>query len=119
MNRASGSLTFLANFVLLAAMNPCPCGYWGDDTKECTCSMSVVQRYQQRISGPLMDRIDIHLEVKRVPFQKLAGLEASEPSATVRCRVEAARQVQAARFAGVNKPTVLVNGDRGRDESPS
>jgi magnesium chelatase family protein len=104
ISRASGSLTFPANFVLLAAMNPCPCGYWGDDTKECTCSMGAVQRYQQRISGPLMDRINIHLEVKRVPFQKLAGIEASEPSTTIRRRVEAARQVQPARFAGLNKP---------------
>jgi magnesium chelatase family protein len=119
ISRASGSLTFPANFVLLAAMNPCPCGYWGDDTKECTCSMSAVQRYQQRISGPLMDRIDIHLEVKRVPFQKLAGLEASESSSTVRCRVEAARQVQAVRFAGVNKPNMLVNGDMGPAEVQS
>jgi magnesium chelatase family protein len=119
ISRASGSLTFPANFVLLAAMNPCPCGYWGDDTKECTCSMSAVQRYQQRISGPLIDRIDIHLEVKRVPFQKLAGLEASEPSATVRCRVEAARRVQAARFAKLHKPNVLVNGDMGPAEVQS
>ncbi|HMN31417.1 MAG TPA: YifB family Mg chelatase-like AAA ATPase, partial [Caldilineaceae bacterium] len=74
ISRASGSLTFPANFVLVAAMNPCPCGHYLDPEKECTCSPSAVHRYQQRISGPLMDRIDIHLEVQRVPFPKLAGL---------------------------------------------
>jgi len=74
ISRASGSLTFPASFVLIAALNPCPCGYFGDPQKECTCSMSLVHRYQKRISGPLMDRIDIHLEVQRVPFQKLSAL---------------------------------------------
>ncbi|MBX3014445.1 MAG: YifB family Mg chelatase-like AAA ATPase [Caldilineaceae bacterium] len=116
ISRASGSLTFPASFVLIAALNPCPCGYFGDDRQECTCSMSMVQRYQKRISGPLMDRIDIHLEVKRVPFQKLADLATGETSAVIRQRVEAARQLQAARFAPLNKPPVLVNGDMGPAE---
>lgn len=116
ISRASGSLTFPASFVLVAALNPCPCGYFGDTEKECTCSMGAVHRYQQRISGPLMDRIDIHLEVKRVPFQKLAGLEAGETSAEIRQRVERARARQAARFAGLNKPNVLVNSDMGPAE---
>jgi hypothetical protein len=98
ISRASGSLTFPANFVAVTAMNPCPCGYFGDDAKPCTCSMSAVHRYQQRISGPLMDRIDIHLEMARVPFQKLASLEAGEPSCAIRARVEAARKVQEQRF---------------------
>jgi magnesium chelatase family protein len=116
ISRASGSLTFPASFVLIAALNPCPCGYFQDDRQECTCSMGMVQRYQKRISGPLMDRIDIHLDVKRVPFQKLADVANGESSAIIRQRVEVARQIQAARFAPLNKPTVLVNGDMGPAE---
>lgn len=116
ISRASGSLTFPASFVLVAALNPCPCGYFGDDRQECTCSMSMVQRYQKRISGPLMDRIDIHLDVQRVPFQKLSDTAKGETSIVIRQRVEAARQIQAARFAPLNKPHVLVNGDMGPAE---
>jgi magnesium chelatase family protein len=116
ISRASGSLTFPASFVLIAAMNPCPCGYFGDDRQQCTCSMGMVQRYQKRISGPLMDRIDIHLEVQRVPFQKLAGSEGGECSAKIRQRVEMARELQSKRYAALNKPNVLVNGDMGPAE---
>lgn len=116
ISRASGSLTFPASFVLIAAMNPCPCGYFGDNEKECTCSMGIVQRYQKRISGPLMDRIDIHLAVTRVPFQKLSALGEGEPSALIRQRVETARALQAARFADVHKANILVNGDMGPAE---
>jgi magnesium chelatase family protein len=76
----------------------------------------LVQRYQKRISGPLLDRIDIHLEVQRVPFPKLAALDQGEPSVTIRQRVEQARQRQEARFARLNKPTLLVNGDMGPAE---
>ena len=78
--------------------------------------MGFVQRYQKRISGPLMDRIDIHLEVQRVPFEKLSGLDGGEASSTIRTRVEAARAVQAERFAPLGKPHVLVNGDMGPAE---
>lgn len=116
ISRASGSLTFPASFVLIAAMNPCPCGYYGDTQKECTCSMGIVMRYQQRISGPLMDRIDLHIDVPRVPFQKLAALESGELSATVRRRVEAARQIQHQRFLSQGKAHMLVNGDMGPAE---
>jgi magnesium chelatase family protein len=116
ISRASGSLTFPANFILVSAMNPCPCGYYGDDQKQCMCSLSAVQRYQQRISGPLLDRIDIHLELARVPFERLAGLEAGESSAAVQARVEAARAVQRARFGGWNRPGVMTNGDMGPAE---
>ncbi len=116
ISRASGTLTFPANFMFVAAMNPCPCGFYGDDQKECTCSMGLVQRYQGRISGPLMDRIDIHADVRRVPFQKLSSLDGGETSATIRARVEAARKIQAARFAPLGKPHVLVNGDMGPAE---
>ena len=73
ISRASGSLTFPAIFVLIAALNPCPCGYFQDDRQECTCSTGIVQRYQKRISGPFMDWIDIHLKVMRVPFQNLSA----------------------------------------------
>jgi magnesium chelatase family protein len=116
ISRASGTLTFPANFMLIAALNPCPCGYYGDDQKECTCSSGMVQRYQKRISGPLLDRIDIHVEVRRVPFQKLSALDGGETSATIRSRVEQARVSQAARFAALNKPSMLVNGDMGPAE---
>ena len=116
ISRAAGSLTFPANFILVAAMNPCPCGFYGDDRKQCTCSMGAVQRYQKRISGPLMDRIDIHVDVRRVPFEKLSALDGGEPSAVIRARVEAARAIQAERFASLGKTNMLVNGDMGPAE---
>jgi len=100
--RAKGSLTFPANFMLIASMNPCPCGYWGDLTHECTCSPSTVTRYQKRISGPLLDRIDIHVDVPRVAYEKLTDQRWGESSETVRARVEAARERQRARFAGTD-----------------
>jgi magnesium chelatase family protein len=98
ISRAQGSVTYPANFMLVAAMNPCPCGFYGDPTKECTCSESVVSRYQKRISGPLLDRVDIFVEVPRVDYEKLAADTAGELSAAVRARVESARRVQQARF---------------------
>ncbi len=101
ISRAQGTLTFPANFMLVAAMNPCPCGYYGDPVRACTCSMSAVTRYQKRISGPLLDRIDIHIEVPRVAYEKLTGLQPGEPSAQVRQRVEQARARQRQRFAGI------------------
>ena len=100
--RAKGSLTFPANFQLVASMNPCPCGYFGDPTHECTCSPSTVTRYQKRISGPLLDRIDIHVDVPRVAYEKLTDQRLGEASETVRARVEAAREKQRARFAGTD-----------------
>jgi magnesium chelatase family protein len=93
-------LTFPANFQLIAAMNPCPCGYYGDPVKPCTCSNAVVTKYQKRISGPLLDRIDIHIEVPRVEYEKLSDDRLGEPSATIQERVERARQLQRERFAG-------------------
>ncbi len=98
ISRAQGTLTFPANFMLIAAMNPCPCGYFGDPTHECTCSLSTVSRYQRRISGPLLDRIDIHLDVPRVEYDKLTDERLGESSAAVRARVEHARAIQRARF---------------------
>jgi magnesium chelatase family protein len=100
ISRAQGSLTFPANFQLVAAMNPCPCGYYGDAIKPCTCSGMVVTKYQKRISGPMLDRIDIHIDVPRVEYEKLSEERMGETSATIRGRVEQARQKQRQRFEG-------------------
>jgi magnesium chelatase family protein len=113
ISRAQGSHTFPANFMLIAAMNPCPCGYYGDPVKECTCSSTNVLRYQKRISGPLLDRIDIHIQVPRVDYEKLSGERLGEKSETIRARVEKARTRQRARFAGSN---LQCNGDMGPGE---
>jgi magnesium chelatase family protein len=110
ISRAAGTLTFPANFQLVAAMNPCPCGYYGDPTKECTCAPSMVTRYQKRISGPLLDRIDIHIEVPRVPYEKLTGERLGESSSVVAARVEAARERQRKRFAS-HDSRVVCNSD--------
>ncbi len=98
ISRAQGSLTFPANFQLVAAMNPCPCGNYGDPVKACTCSPSTITKYQKRISGPLLDRIDIFIEVPRVDYEKLSDKRQGEPSEVVRSRVESARQIQRERF---------------------
>jgi magnesium chelatase family protein len=107
ISRAQGSLTFPANFQLIAAMNPCPCGYYGDPLKPCSCSTGIVTKYQKRISGPLLDRIDIHIEVPRVEYDKLSDLRLGEPSAAIQKRVEAARQRQRERFNSRTDPTSL------------
>ncbi len=99
ISRAQGSLTFPANFMLIAAMNPCPCGWHGDSVKECTCAPAIVTRYQKRISGPLLDRIDVHVEVPRVDHIKLTDSRLGEESSAVRARVERAREIQRRRFA--------------------
>jgi magnesium chelatase family protein len=100
ISRAKGSLTFSANFQLVAAMNPCPCGFWGDPMKPCTCAPGLVTKYQKRISGPMLDRIDIHIEVPRVDYEKLSSERVGEPSAAIRARVEGASRRQRERFAG-------------------
>jgi len=100
ISRAKTTLTFPANFMLVGAMNPCPCGYFGDPVKECSCSPAIVTRYQKRISGPLLDRIDIHVEVPRVEYEKLASDTRLESSESIRARVEGARGRQRQRFAG-------------------
>ncbi len=100
ISRAHGSLTFPANFMLVAAMNPCPCGSAGDSVRACTCAPAMVTRYQKRISGPMLDRIDIHIEVPRVEYAKLADPLPAEGSHAVRARVEAARERARQRFAG-------------------
>lgn len=100
ISRAQGSMTFPANFMLIAAMNPCPCGFYGDPVKPCTCSPVAVSRYQRRISGPLMDRIDISVEVPRIEYEKLSDDRLGESSKSVRERVEKARSLQRERFDG-------------------
>ena len=110
ISRARGSTTFPANFMLVAAMNPCSCGYFGDTSRACTCSPSSVTRYQKRISGPLLDRIDMHVEVPRVDFDKLSADRTGEPSAEIRARVEASRQRQVDRLA---ETPLLCNADMG------
>ena len=92
--RANMTLPFPANFMLVAAMNPCKCGFYGDTTRECRCTPAQIQQYLGKISGPLLDRIDIHVEVPAVPYKELRGDSASEPSAAIRERVEQARAVQ-------------------------
>ena len=113
ISRAQGSLTFPAAFMLVGAMNPCPCGFFGDPEKECTCSPTYISRYQKRLSGPLLDRIDIHIEVPRVPFQKLSDERRGEPSAAIRARVEGARVRQIARFSRNGGSGLTTNSDMG------
>lgn len=98
--RASTSVTFPARFMLVAAMNPCPCGYYGDPQHECTCSPSGIRKYRARVSGPLLDRFDLHAEVPAVRYREMAGTGGDGSSAEIRARVAAARQRQATRYAG-------------------
>jgi magnesium chelatase family protein len=107
LSRAAMSLTYPARFMLAAAMNPCPCGHYGDPTRDCRCGPIMVERYLSRISGPLLDRIDIHLAVPPVAYRDLAGTPREEASAAIRGRVEAARRHQRERFAG--SPGVYAN----------
>jgi magnesium chelatase family protein len=100
LSRAALSLSYPARFILAAAMNPCPCGYNGDPAHPCRCSPLDVDRYRSRVSGPLLDRIDIHLEVPTVPYADLVGLGPAESSAAIQERVERARAVQRDRFRG-------------------
>ncbi|MGD9713446.1 MAG: YifB family Mg chelatase-like AAA ATPase, partial [Thermomicrobiales bacterium] len=111
--RASGTVTFPANFMLIASMNPCPCGYFGDPARECRCGSTAIQRYQKKISGPLIDRIDIHVEVPRVEYEKLASTRGGEPSAAIRDRVSRARERQTERLHG---SAMLTNADMGSRE---
>lgn len=118
ISRARGSLTFPANFQMVAAMNPCPCGYYGDTHKPCTCSSSSITTYQKRISGPLLDRIDIHIQVPRVDYEKLSDDRFGEPSGSIRSRVEAARETQRQRFlkSEEGKQKIFCNADMNNQE---
>jgi magnesium chelatase family protein len=98
--RVMGTVTFPASVMLVSAMNPCPCGFFTDTQHECTCSPIVIQRYRSRISGPLLDRIDIHIEVPAVKYRELTDRSTGESSAAIRARVNSARDLQLARFRG-------------------
>ena len=98
VSRAKFSVEYPASFMLVASMNPCPCGYYNHPEKECMCSPGIVQKYLNRISGPLLDRIDIHLEVYSCSFDKLSDKRSSETSADIRLRVNKARKIQEERF---------------------
>ena len=100
ISRAQGAVTYPANFMLIGSMNPCPCGYFGDPFKACTCPPSAVTRYQKRISGPMLDRIDLFVPVPRVDYEKLIADDTAEPSGAVRERVASARERQLRRFEG-------------------
>jgi magnesium chelatase family protein len=108
VSRASGTMTFPASFMLIAAANPCPCGYFGDPLKPCSCSQQAITRYQQRLSGPLLDRIDIHIEVPRVEYDKLSAERRGELSEHIRQRIQAARDWQSARYQGT---ALICNAD--------
>ncbi len=104
VSRAQGTTTFPARFSLIASSNPCPCGFAGDTEKSCVCSPANVLRYRRRISGPLLDRIDIHVEVPRVKVDHLTSSTAGEASSSIRERVTAARARQRARFVALKLP---------------
>jgi len=108
ISRSQKSLSFPAQFMLIAAMNPCPCGYLGSMKKECNCNDLQIRRYQNKISGPLMDRIDMHLEVGEIEFKELQKKKENETSLSIRKRINRARKIQEARFE--TKPSVKANG---------
>ena len=110
ISRVAGTVTYPASFMLVAAMNPCPCGYNTDPKKECSCSPSAVARYQKRVSGPLLDRIDVFVEVPPVEYEKLMEEEPGENSNHTRRNVEQAREVQQERFREQGVPVQLGNG---------
>ncbi|NWF49363.1 MAG: YifB family Mg chelatase-like AAA ATPase [Ignavibacteriaceae bacterium] len=114
VSRSKHSVEFPANFMLAAAMNPCPCGYFTDPNRECTCTPQQIQKYMSKVSGPLLDRIDIHIEVPAVKYKELSSDAKSEPSSEIRKRVIKCRNTQLARFKGLNR--IYNNGDMGTKE---
>jgi magnesium chelatase family protein len=107
VSRAIASVTYPAAFMLVSAMNPCPCGFFGDQKHQCTCAPGQMYRYKRKVSGPLLDRIDIHIEVPAVPYKDLSAVHAGEPSQDIRSRVVAARNIQLMRF---KKDKIYSNG---------
>ncbi|MBX3065058.1 MAG: YifB family Mg chelatase-like AAA ATPase [Anaerolineae bacterium] len=114
ISRVRGSVTFPANIILVGSLNPCPCGYRGDPMRACTCAEQQVRKYQARISGPMLDRFDIQLDVPRVDYDKLTGAQRGEPSSSIQARVEAARERQYRRHRDF--PGVLTNSDLSAGE---
>ena len=116
--RSAMTLCFPSNFMLVAAMNPCACGFYGDATRECRCTPALIQRYLGKISGPLLDRIDIHVEVPAVPYQELRGATNSETSAVIRSRVQHARDIQQARgYSNARMPVRFIRKHCALDAS--
>jgi magnesium chelatase family protein len=116
--RSSMTLCFPANFMLVAAMNPCPCGYYGDPTRECRCTPAIIQRYLGKISGPLLDRIDIQIEVPAVPYKELRASEVAESSEDMRARASRARETQNARgYSNSRMPARMIRKQCALDET--
>lgn len=114
VSRAAAAYDYPSKFMLVAAMNPCPCGFYGDSNHACRCSTSAIVKYQSRVSGPLLDRIDIQIEVPAVDVRKLPRMEPGEPSAEIRKRVMRARKIQSERYRDM--PGVYTNADvKSRD----
>jgi magnesium chelatase family protein len=107
VSRAKASFAYPTQFILVAAMNPCPCGYANHPTKTCVCSGVQIKRYQQKISGPLLDRIDLHVEVPQLKYEKLSSEKIAEESESIRKRVEGAREIQRRRFRKVNSEMTI------------
>ncbi|KKU39953.1 MAG: Mg chelatase, subunit ChlI [Candidatus Azambacteria bacterium GW2011_GWD2_46_48] len=108
VSRIQHTATYPAKFILIGALNPCPCGYFSDPEKECKCSPTQLIKYKRRLSGPILDRIDLHIEVPRVKYQKLISEEANETSETIRQRIEKARKIQGDRLG---KYKILTNSE--------
>ncbi len=114
VSRAAGHLEFPAKFILIASMNPCPCGYYGDRTRTCSCSAMQIQNYRKKISGPILDRIDMHLEVPRVEFKKLDADLPGENSRLIKDRVTRAREIQTERF---KKEKIFTNAEMSSEKT--
>ena len=102
ISRLNASITYPCNFMLIASMNPCPCGYYGSNDKECCCKPDQIKKYRNKISGPLLDRIDLHIEVNGVKYEKLQSTKKEETSETIRKRVNKARKIQITRYKKYN-----------------
>jgi magnesium chelatase family protein len=110
ISRAKYSVEYPCSFMLVASMNPCPCGYYGDPNHSCACTPGQIQRYMNKISGPLPDRIDLQIELQNVPFSDLSKMAPGEPSENIRERVIKARQIQTERFSSIKLPSSLGGG---------
>ena len=108
ISRANMAVTYPANFMLIASMNPCPCGYYGTDDNKCHCSESAISNYMGKLSGPLLDRIDLHIEVKPVEYEKISSDEKGETSKEIKKRVNRARKIQLERYKNLN---IYSNGE--------
>lgn len=108
INRVAGTVTYPSNFILIASMNPCECGYYGSEQKKCTCNAKSIKKYAGKISGPILDRIDLHVEVKPVEYEKLVIYKKAETSKEIRKRVNDAREIQLKRYKGLK---ILCNAE--------